>query len=191
MSQANRARFGCHGTGVKLAGSGIAARSGSFGPWPISPVANPANPAPSANTSSRWFAGTSFAFALPYISTNCAKMNSIPILSTSVRTSSTDVGASAIVSPFLSCGSPHPAELDHLRRNREREPVLAIEVDARHTLDPMQSLTKRVGMDEQCARGGDHVAAVVEVSLERVEELCPSLSVVLHQQTQPLLSSVP
>ena len=33
-SHANRARLGCHGTGVKLAGSGIAAMSGSCGPCP-------------------------------------------------------------------------------------------------------------------------------------------------------------
>ena len=84
---------------MKLAGSGIAARSGSCGPCQISPVAKPAKPAPSAKTSSRWFAGTSFAFGLPYISTNWAKTNSIPMSSTSFLTSSTDVGAFTAIVP--------------------------------------------------------------------------------------------
>src|SRR2546422_3907514 len=143
----------------------MAAMSGSCGPWPSSPVANPANPAPSAKTSSRWFAGTSFALALPYISTNCAKTNSMPILSTSLRTSSTDFGASAIVSPFPLGGSPHPPELDDLGRDREREPVLAVEIDARDPPDPVEPLPECVRVDEQRPRGRHDVATVIEIPL--------------------------
>ena len=80
MSQANRARFGCQGTGVKLARSGIAAISGSAGTWPISPAAKPAKPAPSVARSSRYAAGISFALGRAYMSTNWAKKNSMPLL---------------------------------------------------------------------------------------------------------------
>ena len=73
MSQAKRATVGSHGTGVKLARSGMAAMSGSLGTWPISPAAKPAKPAPSVTRSSRFAAGTSFALGRAYMSTNCAK----------------------------------------------------------------------------------------------------------------------
>ena len=73
MSQAKRARFGCHGTGVKLARSGIAAMSGSLGTWPISPAANPAKPAPSVDEVVEVRGGMSFALGRAYMSTNWAK----------------------------------------------------------------------------------------------------------------------
>src|SRR5437773_10596177 len=186
-SHANRTRFGCQGTGVKLVGSGIAAMSGSCGPCPSSPVAKPANPAPSANTSSRCAAGTSFAFGLPYISTNCAKRNSIPILSTSFLTSSTDCGASAIPTSFRSVGPPDPPELDHFRCDRKREPVPPPQVDAGHALDPLQALPQGVGVDEERSRGGNHVPPVIEVRVERVEELRASAGVVRSEFLDPVL----
>src|SRR4051812_30742529 len=93
MSHAIRATPGFHGSGVKERTSGIAARSGSLGLWPISPAANPANPAPSSISPSRWVAGTSFAFGLPCMSTNCANRNSTPLSSMYLRTSSSDSGA--------------------------------------------------------------------------------------------------
>src|SRR5687768_12567555 len=37
--------------------------------------AKPAKPAPSVSTMSRWSAGTAFAFAVPWISTNWARTN--------------------------------------------------------------------------------------------------------------------
>src|SRR3989475_6985373 len=168
----------------------MAAMSGSCGPWPSSPVANPSHPAASAKTSSRWFAGPSFAFALPYISTNCAKMNSIPILSTSLRTSSTDCGTSAIVRPFRSSGSPHPSEVTHLRCPGEREPVFPVEIQTRDLLDPAQPLAKRVRVDEQGARAPDDVASMVEVALERVEQLRAAPAIVRHEQLELLLQLI-
>src|SRR5829696_1520314 len=94
MSHANRATSGFHGSTVRLDRSGIAIMSGSCGPWPMSPAAKPAKPAPSDTRSSRWCAGTSFAFGLPFSSTNWAKKNSTPRSFTTFLTSSTLCGAS-------------------------------------------------------------------------------------------------
>ncbi len=69
-------------------GSGIAATSGDAGVWPIGPAAKPANPAPSSIIPSKFDIGTSFAFGLPCMSTNCAKKNSIPSASARARSSS-------------------------------------------------------------------------------------------------------
>src|SRR3954463_4265611 len=93
MSHAIRATPGFHGSGGKERTSGIAARSGSLGPWPISPAANPANPAPSSISPSRCVAGTSLAFGLPCMSTNWANRNSTSLASMYLRTSSSDSGA--------------------------------------------------------------------------------------------------
>ena len=46
-SQAKRATSGRQGRCVSERTSGIAAMSGSCGPWPMSPAAKPAKPAPS------------------------------------------------------------------------------------------------------------------------------------------------
>ena len=70
----------------------MAAMSGSLGTCPISPAAKPAKPAPSVTRSSRFWTGTSFALGRAYMSTNCAKKNSIPRSFASRRMSST-VGA--------------------------------------------------------------------------------------------------
>ena len=100
-SHAKRARFGCHGTGVKLARSGMAAMSGSAGTWPISPAAKPAKPAPSLARSSRHAAGISFALGRAYMSTNCAKKNSMPRSSACARISSTVGAAIVAISQLL------------------------------------------------------------------------------------------
>src|SRR5437773_8061564 len=168
----------------------MAARSGLWGPCPISPAAKPANPAPSAKTSSRWLAGTSFAFGFPYISTNCAKTNSIPILSTSFRTSSTDRGAASAIVPPLPCGVPHPSELDHFGRDREREPVVVLEIDTGDGTDPSQPLPERVRVDEQCARRAHHVAPTIEIALERVQQAGAATIVVRHQRSELISISV-
>src|SRR4051794_5327540 len=90
-----RATLGRQGSGVKLRASGMAARSGSLGRWPTLPAANPANPAPFSNRSSRCATGTSFALGFPCMSTNCAKRNSTPVSRTYARTSSRSVGSGA------------------------------------------------------------------------------------------------
>src|SRR4051794_30832123 len=71
----------------------MAIMSGSFGRWPMSPAANPAKPAPSVSRSSRWVAGTSLAFGLACMSTNCANRNWILFSRTYARTSSAVSGA--------------------------------------------------------------------------------------------------
>src|SRR2546430_15024385 len=117
----------------------MAARSGLCGPCPISPAANPANPAPSANASSRCVAGTSLAFGLPYISTNWQNRNSTPLSSTSLRTSLTVFGPSAaIFPPFLVGHSLHASKLHDLHGDGEREPVLPLQIDPSHLLDAPQ-----------------------------------------------------
>src|SRR6201996_9035033 len=95
-SQANRATLGRQGRMVSVDGSGMATMSGSCGPWPMSPAAKPANPAPSSSRSSRWWAGTSLALGLPCMSTNWANRNSIPLSAAMRRTSSAVWGASVI-----------------------------------------------------------------------------------------------
>src|SRR5918996_2284156 len=76
----------------------------------MSPAAKPANPAPSETSSSRWCAGTSLAFGLPFSSTNWAKKNSTPRSFATRLTSSTLCGASARVTaicpPFESRLAP-------------------------------------------------------------------------------------
>ena len=89
-SQAKRATSGFHGRYVSVRLSGIAAMSGSCGPWPMSPAANPANPAPSASSPSRCATGTSFAFGLPCMSTNWANTNSTPRSCSSERSRSAE-----------------------------------------------------------------------------------------------------
>src|SRR3954465_43814 len=81
--------------------SGIAAMSGEFGVWPMSPAAKPANPAPSVRRSSKCDAGTSFAFGLPCMSTNCANRNSMPFAGMYSRASSTDSGGVNGAPPFI------------------------------------------------------------------------------------------
>jgi hypothetical protein len=106
MSHAKRARFGCQGTTVKLSRSGIAAMSGSLGSCPISPAAKPAKPAPSVTRPSRCAAGTSFALCRPYMSTNCAKMNSTPPSSIVERMRSSLAASGAIDSLPITPGGP-------------------------------------------------------------------------------------
>src|SRR3990170_600585 len=158
MSQAKRARFGCQGTGVKLARSGIAAMSGSAGVWPISPAAKPAKPAPFSTKSSRFQAGISFALGRACMSTNCAKKNSIPSSSERVRISSS-VGVVPIQQPpasgctgtiasrparedgsFLqargagcvrSGGPERVLQLHELHGDLDHQPVVPAQVDAR------------------------------------------------------------
>src|SRR5439155_9269769 len=120
----------------------------------------PANPAPSANTSSRCAAGTSFAFGFPYISTNWAKTNSIPRSSMSLRTSFTLFGRSAIPLPLLPLSlhaglrrsAQHP-KLHDLHGDGERQPVLTLQVQARDPLHPGEPLAQRVRMDVEGAGG--------------------------------------
>ncbi len=54
--------------------------SGLFGVWPISPGREAREAGASLSRSSRCAAGTSFAFGLACMSTNCAKKNSMPLL---------------------------------------------------------------------------------------------------------------
>src|SRR6185312_12513347 len=56
----------------------MAIMSGDAGVWPIGPAANPAKPAPSLTSPSKFDMGTSFADGLAFMSTNWAKKNSIP-----------------------------------------------------------------------------------------------------------------
>src|SRR5947209_20409513 len=96
----------------------------------------------------------------------------MPCASTSLRTSFTDWGRSpAIFPPFDSDRLLHPSELDHLHRDRQRQPVLAIEVESRHALDALQALSQRVGVDVQQTRRADGVSPAVEEGLERSEQL--------------------
>src|SRR6185437_10770283 len=111
--QAKRATVGRHGRMVSVVTSGMAIMSGSSGPWPMSPAANPAKPAPSVSRSSRWWAGTSFALGLPCMSTNCANRNSMPLSLTILRTSSSLRGGSIIAQFYtgatvLHNGPGHP-----------------------------------------------------------------------------------
>ena len=103
-SQAKRAISGFHGNGVSERGSGIAAMSGSCGPWPMSPAANPANPAPSSNSPSRCSIGTSLAFGLPCMSTNWAKTNSTPWSVSWVRSSAAEGVVSIAMARVISAG---------------------------------------------------------------------------------------
>ena len=52
--------------------------SGEAGVCPIGPAAKPANPAPSDTSPSKFDMGTSLADGFAFMSTNCAKKNSIP-----------------------------------------------------------------------------------------------------------------
>src|SRR5436305_5434151 len=134
----------------------MAARSGLWGPCPISPAANPANPAPSANRSSTWLAGTSFALGFPYISTNWANRNSIPRALISFLTSSSDAGASPIDSPSLlsrlTRRAAHEPKLHDLHGDGQRQPVLALQIEAGQPFDPRQALAQGVRVDVQRAR---------------------------------------
>src|ERR1700722_14807479 len=137
MSQASRATVGRHGRIVSVVGSGTAIMSGSSGPWPMSPAANPANPAPSVSRSSRWWAGTSFALGLPCMSTNWANRNSIPLSLTIRRTSSSFWGAS-VMTRVLSAGggaaqwSAAPRSgARHVRpAHRRRSPPVALSAES-------------------------------------------------------------
>src|SRR6478609_11150422 len=62
--------------------------SGDAGVWPIGPAAKPANPAPSLTRPSKFDMGTSLADGLAFMSTNWAKMNSIPSSSARFLTAS-------------------------------------------------------------------------------------------------------
>src|SRR5580693_8355915 len=66
--------------------SGMLTISGSCGPCPRSPAANPANPAPCDAISSKLVAGTSLALGAPLISTNEQKKYSICLSRTSFLT---------------------------------------------------------------------------------------------------------
>src|SRR5688572_3304036 len=206
MSQAKRARLGCHGTGVKLAGSGMAAMSALCGPWPISPAANPANPAPSSKKSSRWAAGTSLAEGFPHMSTNWARRDSVPRSLISRRTSSRFCGRSLNVGPFLSlfpsnpeCPGPLPfagrfpgqPELHDLDGDAQRQPVLFFEVETRQLLDAGQPLAQRVRVGVDGPGRPHDVPAALQVHLERLEELGTPALVVLHQPVEPFLLAVP
>jgi len=81
-------------------------------------------------------------------------------------------------------------ELHDLGSDREREPIVVFQVHARDAFDPAQALTKRVRVDEQSARGGDDIAPVIEITLEGVEELRPTLAVVVDQPIQPFAIAV-
>ena len=105
---ARRARPGLNGTFVYDDGSGIAATSGDAGVWPIGPAANPANPAPSSIIESKFWIGTSFAFGLPCMSTNCAKKNSMPSSCARWRSSSVVVGAPPAAMFPAPCSPPTP-----------------------------------------------------------------------------------
>src|SRR5690349_19202584 len=76
--------------------------SGEAGDWPIGPAANPAKPAPSVTRLSQFVIGTSLADGLAFISTNCAKKNSMPSSSAFLRITSTSgrVLVVAMVDPF-------------------------------------------------------------------------------------------
>ena len=89
--------------------SGIAEMSGSCGPWPMSPAANPANPAPSAKSPSRCATGTSFAFGLPCMSTNWAKTNCTPWSVSWVRSSAAEGVVSIAMAQSYQRGGGAPA----------------------------------------------------------------------------------
>src|SRR4029077_16822277 len=146
--------------------------SGSLGTCPISPAANPANPAPSSISPSRLDAGTSLALGRAYMSTNCAKKNSTPPFSTSLRTSSSvAMLVSLLVDRRFVSGVPRKRDGGFLHRLRRRcvyahcpqrgaephhphgdldeQPVLVAQVDPRELGDAPQPLTQRVLVDEQ------------------------------------------
>src|SRR5271156_7002317 len=70
--------LGRHGRIVSERKSGTLQISGSCGPWPTSPQANPAKPAPSRANSSMCETGTSLAFGAPVNSTNEQNTYSTP-----------------------------------------------------------------------------------------------------------------
>src|SRR4051794_7610094 len=206
MSQAKRARFGCHGTSVKLSRSGMAAMSGSEGAWPISPAANPANPAPSATSDSRVRAGTSLALGRPYMSTNCAKKNSTPRpfaifwISSSLGSAATAMSSSSSWRPGCitqhragsradsstpgcrSCVRRHRVErgpeANELDGDLDHEPVVLAEVDAREILNPAQPLSERVRVHVERLRRGADVASAGKKLLQRSEERRAALAIV-------------
>ena len=150
--------------------------SGSLGTWPISPAAKPAKPAPSSTRSSRLAAGTSFALGRAYMSTNCAKKNSMP-RSSDRRSDLVEprLVRRAIQSPPRRSGtilSPLPrggdgrflhgsrggscvgvaapsacAQPDDLDGDLDHQPVLAREGRAGELPDPAQPLAERVRVD--------------------------------------------
>src|SRR5688572_23571829 len=151
--------------------------SGSLGTWPISPAANPANPAPSSRSvsnASREPTGTSFALGRAYMSTNCAKTNSTPRSCMSfhalsafhpMREPPSDValclpastGAMKVRSlhrfprlcvRFRRCAE-RLLELHHLHGDLDHEPVVAAEVEAGELADAAESLAQRVRVHEE------------------------------------------
>src|SRR6266511_2057686 len=194
MSQAKRATDLFHGSGVKVGGSGMAAMSGSLGTWPISPAANPAKPAPSLRRSSRYAAGTSLALGRAYMSTNCAKKNSISPFFTLSRISSRLAMRSSSVGQgprehtarerarrWRLCTRENgrlcgllPAEglfeLDHLHGDLDQEPIVLAQVDTRELLNPPKPLAERVRMDVEGLGCRADVPAAAEELLERAQE---------------------
>ena len=81
-----QATFFLQGSIASDSKSGMLTMSGSCGPCPRSPAANPAKPAPSDAISSRWVAGTSLALGAPLISTNEQKKYSMLLSRTSFFT---------------------------------------------------------------------------------------------------------
>src|SRR5438067_3726938 len=129
-----------HGRIVRELKSGMLMRSGSCGPWPRSPQANPAKPAPSLAIVSTWVAGTSLAFGAPVISTKEQKKYLIPLSFTSDFTSS-------IIFPAPPCS----------RRNCRRSflayQLAGAETGWRERLDQLRSLAR--GDQFGCAFGGN------------------------------------
>src|SRR5258706_8070459 len=188
MSQSRRASRCAQWTGVNLAGSGMAAMSGLWGPWPISPAAKPANPAPSSNRASRWRAGTSLPDGLPHMSTNWASRNSMSRSLISRRTSSSVWGRSSMV-VLSGCPAGEP-QLDDLDGDAEREPVLLLEVEVAQPLDATEPLPQGVGMGVQQPGRPHDVAPALEVHLQGPQQFAAPTGVVVDQLLEPFLLAV-
>src|SRR4051812_17241886 len=84
-------------------------------------------------------------------------------------------------------GAPQTYELD---REVEGEQVLVGEPQARELLDAVQALAQRVGMDEQAPRGRRAAAPVLEVVLERSQQLRAAALVVVDELLDGLAEAV-
>src|SRR4051795_10425990 len=143
----------------------MAIMSGSAGDCPMSPTANPANPAPVVSNMSSEAVGTSLAQGLPCMSTNMAMKNAMPSASARSRNHS-----------FWSSGIVVMAALPSLL---SWNPVRAGQRNARH----------RRGLDVQC--GEVLRLQVVDVGLparpcERGELHDQGLQVVRHASSPDL-----
>src|SRR5262245_60082777 len=128
--------------------------SGSLGSWPISPAANPANPAPSLTSPSRFAAGTSFALGRPYRSTNCAKKNSTPRSAAICRTSSSFGSPATTTTSILrevNVVFAEPAQVERVAALAELAadtPEVVLDLDAvRANIDRAAALARSAGVD--------------------------------------------